>query len=158
MMAALRTPGPAYANLQGWKPWDMWKSSVGRITIRRYESPGWRVTPEPVIGPRLARTRWASTRLRATGWRTPRRDFLRGGVQIKVRHSRCAQLRIAGHACASAESITTAGRMDSGPAPHVGFRRPKAHPGMTAIMFRSRNPNAKTRRAFLRKCHERTFT
>jgi hypothetical protein len=27
--------------------------------IRRYELPKWRVTPEPAIGPRFARTRWA---------------------------------------------------------------------------------------------------
>jgi hypothetical protein len=38
---------------------------VGRITIRRCESPRWRVTPEPVIGPRLARTRWVPSALRA---------------------------------------------------------------------------------------------
>jgi hypothetical protein len=37
-------------------------SSVGRITIRRHESLRWRVTPKPVIGPRVARTRWAPTR------------------------------------------------------------------------------------------------
>jgi hypothetical protein len=35
---------------------------VGRITIRHDESAISRVTPEPVIGPRLARTRWAATR------------------------------------------------------------------------------------------------
>jgi hypothetical protein len=35
---------------------------VGRIMIRRYVSLRWRVTPEPAIGPRFARTRWAPTR------------------------------------------------------------------------------------------------
>jgi len=43
------------------KPVDF-RKLVGRIMIRRYGSPRWRVTPEPVIGPRFARTRWAPTR------------------------------------------------------------------------------------------------
>jgi len=62
-------------------------------------------------------------------------DFLRGGIQIKSRHSGArscanydAQLRIG-------ESITTTGIMDSGPAPQVGSCRPKAHPGMTVFVL-----------------------
>ena len=38
------------------------KQLVGRIMIRHDESAISPVTPEPVIGPRLARTRWAPTR------------------------------------------------------------------------------------------------
>ena len=43
------------------------RSSQGRISvsvIRRWRPPNWWITPEPVIGPRFARTRWAESALR----------------------------------------------------------------------------------------------
>src|ERR1700716_1101109 len=46
---------------------------------------------------------------------------------------RCAIAHLWARSCASPESITTTGSMDSGPAPLVGYRRPKAHPGMTNV-------------------------
>src|SRR6266851_2461577 len=47
---------------------------------------------------------------------------------------------------ASPESITTTGSMDSGPAPQVGNCRPKARPGMTAVVAATPRPSASARR------------